>query len=574
MTPSTRPQDIAEVPADVLVVGSGVAGLTAALDAAEAGLRVLVVTRGQIGAGSTAWAQGGLAAVTAHQPVPGDDLALHARDTLVAGAGLCDADAVSSVLAEAGAAVGDLLRRGAVFDTAADGSWLRTREGGHSAARVIRAGGDATGAEVSRALVQQARARAMVVLEGHRVVTVLRDADGRVAGVEALAEAASARSLVLPAHAVVLATGGVGQLYARSTNPPGASGDGIALALRAGAQVSDLEFVQFHPTALAVAPDAGGNVPLVTEAVRGEGGVLRDAAGRPLLAGVHPDRDLAPRDVVALAIARYLQASGEPHVWLDTRAIPGFAARFPTVAGACREAGVDPAERIPVAPAAHYHCGGVLTDLAGRTTVPGLYAAGEVARTGLHGANRLASNSLVEGLVMGRRCAADLARVAATTPAGGSRADARVTRAAADGLHCAQHAAPTPGRTAGPHLPRAAADPPEVPGLPAVQAAMSAHAGIARDESGLARAVGLLLRPAPATPAPEQLTVLAAAAIVVAAREREESRGCHQRTDRPGSEPELQVSTRWCLADPSRDESLRRCRGAVPAPTASATPPR
>ena len=283
-----------------------------------------------------------------------------------------------------------------------DGDRLaRTREGGHSAFRVIHAGGDATGAEIERALVRAAAG--LPLLTGHVAVDVLRDARGHVVGLSVLDDAG--RPGVLRAPAVVLATGGYGQLYASTTNPETATGDGIALALRAGAAAADLEFVQFHPTVLYTGP-AVGRRPLVTEAVRGEGAVLLDRAGRRVMAGVHPLADLAPRDVVAAAISRRMAATATDCVYLDARALDGFACRFPTVYAACRAAGVDPVrEPIPVTPAAHYACGGVVTDLDGRTGVPGLYAAGEVARTGLHGANRLASNSLLEGIVIGGRVA-------------------------------------------------------------------------------------------------------------------------------------------------------------------------
>ena len=609
--------EVVDVAADVLVVGSGVAGLTAALDAADRGLRVLVVTRCAIGDGSTSWAQGGVAAVTA-MPVPGDNLRLHARDTLTAGAGLCEPDAVSSILAEGSDAMADLFNRGAVFDTDQEGALRRTREGGHSAARVLRAGGDATGAEISRALVARARSRGVVVLERLRVVALRLDGRGRVAGAEAVGP--GGERLVLPARTVVLATGGLGRLFARTTNPPVATGDGIALALRAGAEVSDLEFVQFHPTALAVAPGPDGSVPLVTEAVRGEGGVLVQADGRPLMAGVHPDRDLAPRDVVALAITRYLHRTGQQHVGLDARGISGFATRFPTVAGACRRAGVDPArDLIPVAPAAHYLCGGVCTDLAGRSTVPGLYAVGEVARTGLHGANRLASNSLLEGLVMGRRVARCIAReldgiagrrseAAAVEAAlvepmpvdpvsvdplqvgpvqvgpvqvgpvqvGSAQVEAQVDMAMIKPIRTESRRSETrPGHGAA----RAAAARVGAARLGAadqvtadrIRASMSAHLGVGRDATGL-EVTAILLRRAAGEVARRdreglELSVLTATAMVAAARRREESRGCHQRTDCPGPGSQWQLSTAWRLADRNRDGSLeesRPRRGRVP----------
>jgi L-aspartate oxidase len=505
-----------EAEADLVVVGSGVAGLTAALDAAELGLRVVVVTKDAADAGSTRYAQGGVAVVLGD--VPGDSVEAHAADTIAAGAGLSDATAVAEILADGPAAVARLRARGAVFDTedplagssigtAADGGTLaRTREGGHSAFRVVHAGGDATGAEVERALVAAVTDRRLPLLTGHVAVDALRDERGTVTGLAVLDDAG--RPGLLRAPAVLLASGGYGQLYASTTNPATATGDGVALALRAGAAVADLEFVQFHPTVLYTGP-AVGRRPLVTEAVRGEGAVLIDRAGRRFMAGVHPLADLAPRDVVAAAITRTLAATGADCVHLDATAIPDFARRFPTVNAACRDAGIDPVrEPIPVTPAAHYACGGVVTDLHGRTEVPGLYAAGEVARTGLHGANRLASNSLLEGLVVGARAALAVA------------ADRETVRSA-------------PGEclVASPAVPLA---PREV-----VQQAMTAAAGIGRDAAGLAAAsdriegataVGV---PRDRAGVEDAALTLLAQAVLAAAGTRTESRGCHVRTDFP-----------------------------------------
>jgi L-aspartate oxidase len=494
-----------EVEADLVVVGSGVAGLTAALDAAELGLRVVVVTKDAADAGSTRYAQGGVAVVLGD--VPGDSVEAHAADTIAAGAGLSDATAVAEILADGPAAVARLRARGAVFDPAADGGTLaRTREGGHSAFRVVHAGGDATGAEVERALVAAATDRRLPLLAGHVAVDALRDERGTVTGLAVLDDAG--RPGLLRAPAVLLASGGYGQLYASTTNPATATGDGVALALRAGAAVADLEFVQFHPTVLYTGP-AVGRRPLVTEAVRGEGAVLIDRAGRRFMTGVHPLADLAPRDVVAAAITRTLAATGADCVHLDATAIPDFARRFPTVNGACRDAGIDPVrEPIPVTPAAHYACGGVVTDLHGRTEVPGLYAAGEVARTGLHGANRLASNSLLEGLVLGARAALAVA------------ADRETVR-------------PAPGEclVASPAVPLA---PREV-----VQQAMTGAAGIGRDAAGLAAAsdriegataVGV---PRDRAGVEDAALTLLAQAVLAAAGTRTESRGCHVRTDFP-----------------------------------------
>ncbi|WP_433507452.1 L-aspartate oxidase [Pseudonocardia halophobica] len=495
-----------EAGADLVVVGSGVAGLTAALDAAAAGLRVVVVTKDATDAGSTRWAQGGVAVVLGD--VPGDTVEAHAADTLAAGGGLNDAEAVAAIVAGGPAAVGRLRERGALFD--ARGARLdRTREGGHSAFRVVHAGGDATGAEIERALVEAARS--LTILTGHVAVDALKDASGRVAGLAVLDDAGSPG--VLRAPAVLLATGGYGQLYASTTNPGTSTGDGVALALRAGAAAADLEFVQFHPTVLYTGP-AVGRRPLVTEAVRGEGAVLRDRAGTRFMVGRHPLADLAPRDVVAAAITRRMAETGADCMYLDATALEGFAARFPTVYASCREAGIDPTrEPIPVTPAAHYACGGVVADIDGRTAVPGLYAAGEVARTGLHGANRLASNSLLEGLVVGER----------------------TVRAVVEDLALRNRVQP---RAAAPEL-IAPAPAVGVADRGVVQRAMSAYAAIGRDATGLATAsdvveqATLLATPLDRTGVEDAALTLLAQAVLAAAGTRRESRGCHVRTDFP-----------------------------------------
>lgn len=499
--------------ADLVVVGSGVAGLTAALDAAAGGLRVVVVTKDAADAGSTRWAQGGVAVVLGD--VPGDSIEAHVADTLAAGGGLCDPAAVASIIADGPGAVARLRARGARFDGPA-GRPDRTREGGHSAFRVVHAGGDATGAEIERALVSTAADRRLPLLTGHVAVDVLLSA-GAVTGLAVLDDAG--RPGTLHAPAVLLASGGYGQLFSSTTNPETATGDGIALALRAGALAADLEFVQFHPTVLHTGP-AVGRRPLVTEAVRGEGAVLLDRAGRRFMTGVHPLADLAPRDVVAAAITRTLAATGADCVHLDARALDGFATRFPTVHAACRAAGIDPVrEPIPVTPAAHYSCGGIVTDLDGRTAVPGLWAAGEVARTGLHGANRLASNSLLEGLVMGERAA----RSVLTALREGHLPATSSQRGGLPAPSGAGLGAPRPV------APRAV-----------VQRALSAAAGIGRDAAGLAAAsdaveaaTGLAV-PADRAGVEDAALTLLAQAVLAAAGTRTESRGCHVRTDHPG----------------------------------------
>jgi L-aspartate oxidase len=378
---------------DVLVVGSGVAGLSAALAAAPA--RVIVATKGAAVSGSTPLAQGGIAAALGS----GDDAARHAADTLAVGAGLNDHEAVAVLTAEGPRRVLDLIEAGARFDRDGSGGLLLSREAGHSTRRIVHSDGDATGAEVAATLVSAAAAAGHITLLENVLVADLIVSAGRVVG--ATARAADGTRLVIAAAAVVLATGGIGRAYANTSNPVEVTGDGLAMAARAGARVADLEFVQFHPTALDVGADP---MPLVTEALRGEGAVLLDGDGRRFMVGEHPDAELAPRDVVARAVYRH--TAGGDSVALDATAAVGvsFPDRFPTVYAACREAGIDPrVEPIPVAPAAHYHMGGVATDLDGATSLPGLFAVGETSRTGAHGGNRLASNSLLEGLVFGRR---------------------------------------------------------------------------------------------------------------------------------------------------------------------------
>ncbi|MCR3719043.1 MULTISPECIES: L-aspartate oxidase [Prauserella salsuginis group] len=533
-----------EAAADVVVLGSGAAGLSTALRLRERGLHVLVVTKGELGDGNTRWAQGGIAAVldgasgSGGVQDGGDSVSAHAEDTATAGAGLCEPEAVAEIVAGGAEAVATLRRFGAVFDEAESGSngareLARTREGGHSALRVIHAGGDATGAEVQRALVSAATGGAVPVLERHVALDAVRTAAGRIVGVTVLDDRGCPG--VVHAPALVLATGGLGQLYGATSNPELATGDGVALALRAGATVADLEFVQFHPTVL-YAPGARGRRPLVTEAVRGEGAVLVDATGARVMAGVHPLADLAPRDVVSAAVIRHLAAAPggvDDHVFLDATGIDGFAARFPTVRAACEAAGVDPVrEPIPVAPAAHFACGGVVAGTDGRTPVPGLYAVGEVARTGLHGANRLASNSLLEGLVVGGRAAdavaADLASCRPVRPGG-----------VPAGTGAGAVTSPDPASSFG-----AAAL--EVAPRDAVQRAMSRYAAIGRDADGLAVAGSVLdLAVSGARGSgsrgvawtrervEDAALTLVARALVAAASARTESRGCHVRTDFP-----------------------------------------
>ena len=485
--------------ADVVIVGTGVAGLAAALAAHRAGRRVIVLSkaRRRFGVTATHYAQGGIAVVL---PDTDDSVEAHVNDTLAAGAGLCDPDAVTSIVADGYRAVAELVSEGARFDEATVGEWALSREGGHSRRRIVHAGGDATGAEVQRALDNAARA--LDIRTDHAVLRLLRDGDSVTGVLVANPDGVG----VVHAASVILATGGLGHLYGATTNPDGSTGDGIALALWAGVPVSDIEFIQFHPTMLFTG-HRGGRRPLVTEAIRGEGAVLVDSQGNSVTAGVHPMGDLAPRDVVAAAVDARLRATGDPCVYLDARSIVDFEDHFPTVTAACRKVGVDPVRQpIPVVPGAHYSCGGVVTDVYGQTELPGLFAAGEVARTGMHGANRLASNSLLEGLVVGGRAG----------------------RAAAAHAVLVGH----------PH-----ATPPESGGRPALartdlQPVMSRDASVVRDGEGLRRLADTLA----AAPLRAMFThvdledaalTATARAVAAAALARDESRGCHHRAEYP-----------------------------------------
>ena len=399
--------------ADVIVVGSGIAGLTAALRLRQRVDRVLLVTKTLLPEGSTQWAQGGIAAALG----PADSPDEHLRDTLVAGAGVCDEEAVRILVSEGPARVRELVILGTEFDRGPDGEISLTREGGHHRDRIAHAGGDATGREISRALIAALAAvkadPGIEVLEHALVVDLLQDRDARVCGVtlHVIGEGQVDGVGAARARAVVLATGGIGQVYSATTNPSVATGDGLAAALRAGAVMSDLEFVQFHPTVLWLGEGARGQQPLLSEAMRGEGAFLVDRDGVRFMAGVHDLADLAPRDVVAKAIVARMAQTGADHVYLDARHLGQefLEKRFPSILARCRELGFDPVrELLPVAPAQHYASGGVHTDLVGRSSLAGLYACGEVSCTGVHGANRLASNSLLEGLVFASRIADDI----------------------------------------------------------------------------------------------------------------------------------------------------------------------
>jgi L-aspartate oxidase len=495
--------------ADVVVVGSGIAGLTAALHARDVG-SVLVVTKDVLSAGSTRWAQGGIAAALG----PGDTPEDHLTDTLVAGVGLCDDRAVRTLVTEGPAAVRRLIDLGTRFDLAPGGELALTREGGHHRDRIAHAGGDATGAEIQRALVAAVLADPRIeVVEHALVLDLLHAADGGVAGVTLHVMGEGQRDGVGAVHcrAAVLATGGMGQIYSSTTNPHVSTGDGVALAIRAGAIVRDMEFVQFHPTVLWLGRGSAGQQPLVSEAVRGEGAFLVDDAGERFMRGEHELADLAPRDVVAKAIMRRIRDESTDHVWLDARHFgeEKWRVRFPTILATLREHGIDPVTQlVPVAPACHYASGGVRTDLWGRTTVPGLYACGEAACSGVHGANRLASNSLLEGLVFAERIAAD------------------ITRDLSDWRE------PEPDhRPAGLVEASTRAD---------LQGVMTEGAGVLRSRDSLAAATwglaGLATRSSndPCTETWEATNLLTvAAALAAAASRREETRGSHWRGDFP-----------------------------------------
>lgn len=410
---------------DAVVVGSGIAGLTAALRLRTRVPRVLLVTKGQLQSGSTLWAQGGIAAALD----PMDSAEAHLTDTLVAGAGVCDPVAARVLVTEGPQRVRELVALGANFDTDPGGEISLTREGGHHADRIAHAGGDATGAEISRALVAQLEGvrndPGIEVIENALVLDLLTsapNADGRpgaVCGVTLHVIGAGTRDGVgaVLARAVILATGGIGQVFRSSTNPVQATGDGLAASLRAGAAVGDVEFVQFHPTVLWSGSGARGQLTLISEAVRGEGAILLNTLGERFMPQLHELAELAPRDIVSRAIVQEMARTRADHVFLDARHLGSdfLRGRFPTINERLLEHGIDFTEElVPVAPAQHYHSGGVVTDLSGRSSLAGLYAAGEAACTGVHGANRLASNSLLEGLVFAHRAAEDIvARVSA-----------------------------------------------------------------------------------------------------------------------------------------------------------------
>jgi L-aspartate oxidase len=490
----------------VIVVGTGIAGLIAAHRASERH-EVVLVTKSRLSESNTRYAQGGIAVAM----FPDDSVESHIADTLRAGAGLCDPAAVEVLCAEGPQRVCDLIALGVEFDRA-EGELVRGHEAAHSSRRVLHAGGDATGFAIESALLQAVRARAIEAHE-HTFVTDLVVDDGVVRGVDVIAADGSTRRLA--GDVVVLASGGAGQLFRHTTNPAVATGDGIAAAWRAGAAVSDIEFYQFHPTALALP----GN-HLVSEAVRGEGAVLRDADGERFMVEVHPDAELAPRDVVARGIAAAMARQGGRPVVLDATALGAdfLRTRFPGITAACAERGLDwTREPVPVTPAAHYAMGGIRTDVDGRTTLPGLFAVGEASCTGVHGANRLASNSLLESLVFAWR-AADALDVA-----GASLRVPTVADAALD--------------------PAAGTEPVDREQL---RDLLWQQAGLERDAAGLRAAAATLAGWRADDPSPagrEDANLLDLGRLLVhAALRREESRGAHFRSDLPAPRAEWSQS--------------------------------
>jgi L-aspartate oxidase len=523
---------------DVLVLGSGVAGLSAAVRLAAplasgwpegrgsgTGPRVGVLTKAELSQSATLWAQGGVAAVLGGDE---DSTDLHLTDTLAAGAGLCDADAVRVLVDEGPARVRELIAMGAVFDRRPGGALDLAREGGHSTARVVHAGGAATGAEVERALVDATRASAAAVLEEWFALDLIVE-DGRCRGVLALD--AGGRLVEVRARHTVLATGGAGQLFAVTTNPIEATADGLAMALRAGVPVADVEFMQFHPTALH---HPAMPRPLLSEALRGHGALLRDDSGQRFV------DELAPRDVVSRAMADRMRLRGVDSLWLDATGLDSFDARFPTIASSLRAVGLDPStDWLPIAPAAHYLSGGVITDLSGSTALPGLWAAGEVACTGVHGANRLASNSLLEGMVFGARLAeAILAGEDGPSPTGvlGTYLDS------GSSLVAPQVAAPWAARPSRPRV----GPPVPVPDVSKARELLQRHmtdgAGVVRSAESLAAAgtavdaIGEVLGDAtPVDRAQGELSNLVTVAhgLLASATVRCETRGAHARSDHP-----------------------------------------
>ena len=505
---------------DALVVGSGVAGLSVAVRLADAGVKVGVVTKATLSETTTRWAQGGVAAVL-HDDEDSTDA--HLADTLRAGAGLCDAEAVRALVDEGPARVEELIALGAVFDREASGVLQRAREGGHSHARILHAGGAATGAEVERALVTATVGTVSEIRE-HAVAVALHVEDGACRG---LAIHDSSGRHELEAHTVVLATGGAGQLFEVTTNPSEATGDGLAIALRAGVPVCDVEFMQFHPTALH---HPAMPRPLLSEALRGHGAILRNTAGERFV------DELAPRHVVSRAMAAEMASGDVSHLWLDATGIEEFQARFPTLWASLAAARLDPTtEWLPIAPAAHHLSGGIVTDLDGATAVPGLFAVGEVACTGVHGANRLASNSLLEGMVFAAR-ATEAIEAGHAGPQGSGAMRALLGVAGGIPVTPLEVEVIAPVAGAGPAEARRA-----------LQRAMTRGAGVVRSADSLrkVRSAVASAKGAASGETPEQIELAnlatCAEALLAAATAREESRGCHVREEFAEPSPEWRV---------------------------------
>ena len=531
-----RGSDVTESGRRPLIVGSGIAGLYVALRCRELGLRPTIITKSRLEESNTRYAQGGIAAAIG----PGDSTALHLRDTVRAGDGLVDRAAARVLTSEAPARIADLVRYGVPFDTV-EGQITLGREAAHSRSRILHAGGDATGLSIEEALRHRTLDAGIEVRER----TVLRRLEpaGPPGPRAYLTDADGQHVEVYPPGPVVLATGGAGSLYRQSSNPSIATGEGVAVAFRAGALLTDMEFIQFHPT---VFWREGAPRFLITEAFRGEGAVLRNDAGERFMVKVHPDAELAPRDVVSRAIDREILRPGHPCVYLDATAIPRdrLYVRFPSICRYLSTYGLDPSrDPIPVTPAAHYMIGGVTTDLEGRTSVSGLYACGEVASTGVHGANRLASNSLLEGLVFGERVARQL-------------------------LHPVPVRLPAPAKIVSVSVPpgEGRSDRDELGAE--IRDLLWNHVGIVRSAPGLGTAIEELERLARIAeptrsedlPGPLANAVLTAALIARAAQSRPESRGAHFRSDHPQRKPAWRHHIGLCRSEAAGGERRPRAR--------------